>query len=217
MSINLRSAAGAIIAGADEAAVGLHVIQKPIKGDHYRTAVALTMATSQAANSRLFELRNTHASRLIIPTRIRVCFLPIGTITTAYNAQLGLFRLTGFTAVDTTNTVTPTSSVKRSTMAAYPGNAAVRHNTIAGAANGMTGGTLVKDAQAMALYGTYAVTAAAGTTAVWQEMLDENFGSHPPTFAQNEGFEIENVIVGSGTSNVAVAMIDVAWAEVAAF
>ncbi len=220
MGIQIQGNGGTIadIGGSTFRAVHTHV--KPLEYGalgHYRTAVKLTMATSQAANSRLFEIRNTHATNLIIPTRLRVGILPAGTITTAYAMELALFRCTGFTAVDTTNTVTPTTSVRRTSMAAYPGGAAVRHNTIAGAANGMTGGTLTKDANSSASMFAWVATAAATTIPQWAELLDDVNGTHPFVFAQNEGFEVENVVVGSGTANVIQVVIDCSWAEVAAF
>jgi hypothetical protein len=198
-----------------------HMVVKPIPATigHYRTSVVLTMATTQAANSRLFEIRNT-STNLIIPTRIRVGMLTTGTVTTAYAFQLGLFRCTTFTAVDTTNTVTPTTTVKRTTgMTAYPGNAAVRYVTVAGAAAGMTGGTLTKDANPIGNYVAWTHTAAPGivTAMVTQELLDDVNGTHPLVLEQNQGFEIENVIVGSGTANVVTVLIDVSWAEAAAY
>lgn len=175
------------------------------------------MATTQAANSRLFEVRNTHASNLLVLTRCFLMAAPAGTVTTGYTAEFGLFRLTSFTAVDTTNTVTPTASVKRTSMAAYPGGAAVRHNTVAGAAAGMTGGTLTKDAQALSTMIAPMSTLAATSVNYFREMVDDINGTHPLVVAQNEGWEIENVVVGSGTANVVHVVCDVSWAEVAAF
>jgi hypothetical protein len=199
----------------------LHTLQYPLPHGslgHYRTAVKLTMAVSQAANSRLFELRNTHATNLIIPTRIRVIGAASGTVTTGYLGEIGVWRLTAFTAVDTTNTVTPTSSVKRTDgMAAYPGGAAVRHVTVAGAAAGMTGGTLTKDGNQVGSALFVASTLAANSTVALAELLDDVNGTHPLVFKQNEGFEIENVVVGSATANAVQISIDVCWAEVTAF
>lgn len=198
----------------------LRVEQKPVEYGslgHYRTSVKLVMATTQAANSRLFEVRNTHATNLLVLTRCYVMVAPAGTITTGYTGEFSLFRLTSFSAVDTTNTVTPTSSVKRTSMAAYPGGAAVRHNTLAGAAAGMTGGTLTKDAQALASMIAPLSTLAASSVAYSREMVDDTNGTHPLVCAQNEGWEIENVVVGSGTANVAHVVCDVSWAEVAAY
>lgn len=213
------------IAAVGEKATGatgaLHVIQRALPSSigHYRTSVVLTMATTQGANSRLFEIRNTHATNLVIPTRIRVGAMVTGTVTTAYLFRLGLYRCPTFSAVDTTNTVTPTTSLKRASMTAYPGNANVRHVTIAGAAGGMTGGTLTKDANEAGTYMMYAAGAAPAAQTVFNttELLDDVNGTYPWTFVQNEGFEIENVTVGSGTANVVTVLIDVSWAEVAAY
>lgn len=198
----------------------LHVHVKPLEYGslgHYRTAVKLTMATTQAANSRLFEIRNTHATNLIVLTRCRIRAGAAGTVTTGYMGEFSLFRCTSFTAVDTTNTVTPTSSMKRTSMAAYPGGAAVRHVTVAGAAAGMTGGTLTKDGNAQGGLIVPLFTLAATTPVGEAELVDDINGTHPYVFAQNEGFIIENVVVGSGTANVVHVYIDVAWAEVASF
>lgn len=196
-----------------------HITQKPIPASvgHYRTAVKLTMATTQGANSRLFEIRNTHATNLIIPTRIFVMAAAAGTVTTGYLGEFGLWKLTGFSAVDTTNTVTPTSGVKRGSMTAYPGNAAVRHVTVAGAAAGMTGGTLTKDGNMLASLVVPLFTLAATTPVVWREMFEDIQGSHPLVLTQNEGILIENVVVGSGTANVVHVVIDVSWAETSAY
>lgn len=221
MGIQVIGNGGTIADVGEFASKPLHVVVKPIPTSvgAYRTSVVLTMATTQAANSRLFEIRNT-STNLIVPTRIRVGALTTGTVTTAYAFQLDLFRCTTFTAVDTTNTVTPTTSVKRTTgMTAYPGNAAVRYVTVAGAAAGMTGGTLTKDANPLGSYVAWTHTAAPGaiTPMVTAELLDDVNGTYPMVLAQNEGFEIENAIVGSGTANVVKVLIDVSWTEVTAY
>lgn len=212
--------AGAVVADVGEKAnAPLHVVTKalPATVGHYRTAIKLTMATTQAANSRLFEIRNTHATNLLVLTRCFVMVAPAGTVTTAYLGEIGLFRCTTFSAVDTTNTVTPTTSVKRASMSAYPGNAAVRYVTVAGAAAGMTGGTITKDAQALGSLLFNATTFAAGSTPFSREFVDDVNGTHPLVMVQNEGFELENVVVGSGTANVVHVAIDVSWAEVSAY
>ena len=180
------------------------------------------MATSQAANSRLFELRNS-SSNLIIPTRVRGTAFTSGTVTTGYTFEMGLYRLTGFTALDTTNTVTPTSSVLRTSFTAFPGSGAqVRHVTVAGAAAGMTGGTMTKDAQLISsfryLTGTAAPTAPFYANDHMHDFLDQSPGfTQPLVLAQNEGIEIENITAGSATSNVVSVYLEVGWYEVAAF
>lgn len=221
MGIQVVGAGGVVAEVGEFSSKAQHVSIRPIPSSvgAYRTSVVLTMATTQAANSRLFELRNT-STNLIIPTRIRVGMLTTGTVTTAYAFQLDLFRCTSFTAVDTTNTVTPTTSVKRTTgMTAYPGNANVRYVTVAGAAAGMTGGTLTKDANPIGslVAWTHTAAPAAITPMNTTELLDDVNGTHPIVLEQNQGFEIENAIVGSGTANVVKVLIDVSWTETTAF
>lgn len=204
------------------AGASLHTVTKPIAYGslgHYRVAARVSMATSQNANSRLFEVRNPSATALIIPTRLRVSILPAGTVTAAYRMELDLFKLTTFTAVDTTGTVTPganPSAKRTSTMTAAP-QAAIRWVTAAGAAGGMTGGTLTKDANPAAIHQGWVATAAATTVPLVAEMLDDVNGTHPFVFAQNEGFEIENIVAGSGTANVIDVMVDFSWAEATTF
>ena len=219
MSIQVQGNNGVVAEVSGTTFRALRVELKPLEYGslgHYRTTVKLVMATTQAANSRLFEVRNTHATNLLVLTRCFLMVAPGGTVTTGYLAEFGLWRLTNFSAVDTTNTVTPTASMKKTTMAAYPGGAAVRHVTIAGAAAGMTGGTLTKDGNALASLIAPAFTLAATTPVPSRELVDDTNGTHPLVCGQNEGWEIENVVVGSGTANVVHVVTDVSWAEVAA-
>jgi hypothetical protein len=136
---------------------------------------------------------------------------------TAQENSVDCYRCTSFTVSSTTNTVTPVSSVKRTSMAAYPGGAAVRHLTLAGAAAGMTGGTRTKDTQAFATL-PYNVAAAINTTSIWGPLdaLDDVNGTHPFVFAQNEGIWIENRVLNV-TSYGITWFIDFNWAEVVAF
>jgi hypothetical protein len=199
----------------------LHTQIKPIPYGslgHYRMSVRFALATSQNANSRLWEIRNSHATNLIIPTRMEVSILPAGTITAAYRLELDLFKVTSFSAVDTTNTVTPStpSSKRGATMAGTPG-AIFRHVTVAGAAAGMTGGTLTKDAVAAGIAQCWVATAAATTIPYRKEMLDDVNGTHPLVLGQNEGLELENVVAGSATANVVDVAIDFSWCETDAF
>jgi hypothetical protein len=219
MAIQLQGNSGAV---AEVGAIlrSLNITPKALEYGslgHYRTAVRIVGTSVQAANSRLFEIRNT-AANLIIPTCINVSVAQIAAGTAQENS-VDLFKCTAFTAVDTTNTVTPTSSAMKTTgMAAYPGGAAVRHLTLAGAAAGMTGGTLTKDANALATF-PYFVNTAVPTTpnAVWGpfDMLANiaGYAKHPLVLAQNEGFEIENRVLNVTTFGICF-YIDVSWAEV---
>lgn len=214
---------GALQGVGAESQSASHATIKPIPYGalgHYRTSVRILSTAAQAANSRVFEIRNTHATNLIIPTRLNVRAIQVAAGTLQENS-LDVYRCTAFTAVDTTNTVTPVTSVKRASMAAYPGGAAVRHLTLAGNAAGMTGGTLTKDTQFFATF-PYMVTAGVAT-ATYQppqwgpyEVLDDVNGTHPFAFVQNEGLIIENRVLNVTSYGIAW-YIDFSWAEVTAY
>lgn len=220
MSIQIQGNGGTVVEVGGTAFRAAHVHQKPLEYGalgHYRTSVRIVSAAAQVANSRIFQIRNTHATNLIIPTRLTLRALQIAAGTAQENS-LDCYKLTAFTVVDTTNTVTPVSSVKRgATMAAYPGGAAVRHVTLAGAAAGMTGGTLTKDTQFFATF-PYNVAAAISTTFMWgpYEALADVHGKHPFTLVQNEGIGIENRVLNVTSYGIAW-YIDFSWAEVAAY
>lgn len=199
---------------------GVHAHLKPLEYGalgHYRTSVRVVLSAAQAAASRLFELRNT-GSNLIVPTRIEVTTLPVGSVDTPYLAVISLFKCTGFTAVDTTNTTTPPVSVMRTSgMSGAPGAAAVRYLTASGAAAGMTGGTLTKESLPMASLMAWMASAAPTSMPVTKQWGRLTSDEHPPVFVNNEGFEIENVNLGSATYNAIQVLIEVSWAEVTAY
>lgn len=188
---------------------------------HYRVNHRCLLANTQAANSRLFEVRNTHASNLIVPTRLVLKWIQTGTHTAAIEDSLDVFKVTGFSAVDTTNTVTPVPSVKRTTGMTVPASsiAAIRGVTVAGAAAGMTGGTLTKDSSSIGQLPQWLLAAlpTAGTIVVqFIDNFDDVNGTHPFVFAQNEGFIIENRVL-LGAAAASSVYIDFSWAEVSAY
>lgn len=215
------SRVGEVAAGVGGSTAGLHVFNRPIPSSigHCRVNHRCAIVATQAANSRLFELRNTHATNIIIPTRLNIQWIQTGAHTAAIEDSLDVFKVTGFTAVDTTNTVTPVASMKRASMTAAPGGAAIRGVTIAGAAAGMTGGTLVKDGGSIGQLPQWMLAAlpTGGTVfPMTREMLDDVNGCHPLALAQNEGFIIENRVLLGAAAGSSV-YIDFCWAEVAAF
>src|SRR5712691_5625734 len=222
MSIQFQGAGGVVAEVGGAVFRGLHVHAKPLEYGalgHYRTSVRFAIIAAQAANSRLFELRNS-ATNLIIPTRLLIKWFQTAAHTAAIEDSLDVFKLTGFTVNSTTATVTPTLSVKRgATMAAAPGGAAVRHVTVAGAAAGMTGFTATKDANAIGqtpLWLTLAFADPAQRNMVVTDNFDDVNGTHPFVFAQNEGYEIENRVLLGAAAGSSV-YVDASHAEIAAF
>lgn len=217
----IEGGVSAALAGVGlESSSAQHVTVKPIPYGslgHYRTTVRFAIVASQAANARLWQIRNTSATNLIVPTRLEVRWTHTAAHTAAILDQLALYKLTAFTAVDTTNTVTPTISLKRTSMGAT--TAQIRHVTVAGLAAGMTGGTLTKDGNALSMIEQWLLLAqptAGVITPINKELLDDMNGTHPLVLAQNEGLGLENVValgVAAGSSVV----VDFSYAEVTAF
>lgn len=180
---------------------------------HYRTNHRCALVNTQAANSRLFELRNAHATNLVIVTRLVIRWLITGAHTALIEDSLDVFKATTFTVVDTTNTVTPTTSVKRlAGMTASPG-AVVRGLTVAGVAAGMTGGTLTKDGNSVGqlskLIGTAAPTSQEPSLL---DVFDDVNGTHPFVFSQDQGLIIENRVL-LGAAAASSVYIDCSWVE----
>lgn len=185
---------------------------------HYRVNHAFFIANTQAANSRLFSVRNT-GTNLIIPTHLIIKWLLTGAHTAALLDTLSLFKCTGFTVSDSVSTVTPVASRKRTSMAAAPGNVEIRGVSVAGAAAGMTGGTLTKDGGSFAQLPQW-LLAALPTAAVVpdarMDVFDDVNGTHPFAFAQNEGFELENTTL-LGAAAASAVYVDFSYAEVATY
>src|ERR1700740_3169564 len=90
-----------------------------VKG-HYRFGGLIPLQNTQAAAARLFTLRNV-GPNLLIPTRL-VLHAIQSAAGTAQQAAIGVYRLTGFTASDNTNSSALTASVMstRGDMATAP-------------------------------------------------------------------------------------------------
>jgi len=218
VAIQLQGNGGTVVEVGGTVFRAMHMHVKPIEYGalgHYRVTHRCLLAAAQAAASRVFEGRNTHASNLIVATRFMVRTVQ-SAAGTAQDNSLDVFRDTTFSAVDTTNTVTPTAIVKRTaTMAAGPGSLAVRGVTATGVAAGMTGGTRTPDASPFAQH-PISVQAAVQWPFNATDLLDDVNGTHPFVWAQNEGFEVQNRVLNVTTYGV-MAYFDFSWAEVTAF
>lgn len=217
MALQLQLENGSLIGGGGTVFKGASVHAKPI--DHgsfgqYRGSFALSMLPGQSSGSRLVELRNS-ASNWIIPTKVEVTVLPIGSVAVPYPLYIGLSRCTSFSAVDTTNVGTPSISPMKSTMPAAPGGAQVRHVTTVGHASGMTGGTLTKDSGYLSILAAWMASVSSSSQPVTRDLVaGVKQDMHPLICANNEGFVLEHVSTGSGTANGVVVLVDLAWAEV---
>lgn len=221
MAVIEGGASGAIAGVGAETGSPLHISAKAdafgVLG-HYRTSHRAVLVNVQAANSRLFEFQNSGANLMVIKA-IRIFLLQTGVHTAAIEDSIDIFKCTGFSVIDPNNTVTPAVSKMRASMG-NNANAVVRGVTVAGASAGMTGGTLVKDAQPLKQYPIWLLAAVPTTVptnfveGIW--IPDTGSGEHPLVLANNEGFEIENrVLLGAAAADSFYC--DVAWAEVTAY
>lgn len=210
---------GEVATGATGA---LHMTMRPIPASvgHYRTNHRCALVNTQAGNSRLYEIRNTHASNLLITTRLLTKWMSSSAHTAFIEDSLDVYKVTSFSVVDTTNTVTPTTSLKRASMSAT--SAAIRGVTVAGAAAGMTGGTLTKDGNSIGQHPKILAQAVEATTETTprtpdvMDHFDDVNGTHPFVFIQNEGLIIENRVLLGAAAGSSV-YIDHSFAEVTAY
>lgn len=185
---------------------------------HYRTTHRCAIVNNQAANSRLWTIRNS-GTAFIVPTRMTVQVLPTGNHTAAIEDSFDLYKCTGFTVSDNTNQVTPaTSVIDGSKMAAAPGHGEIRGLTAAGNSAGITGGTLVKDTNPLYQLPVFFL-ATLSTTLVQtfsRDFFNEDMGEHPLVLAPNEGLELENRVL-LGAAAAASVYVDFSYAEMSAF
>jgi hypothetical protein len=216
MAIQVQGNSGVVTEVDDTSTRALRTVVKPVgygSLGHYRATINVLSVAAQVAGARILVLRN-NAANLIIPTRLTMRAIQVAAGTAQENA-IDVFKLTGFTVLDTTNTTTPVAEVKRvSGMAAAPGGAQLRASN---AAAGMTGGTSVTGTAALGSL-PYNVAAAINTSSIWgpTEVFDDVNGTHPLVLAQNEG-----LVVANRTLNVTSYGIrwyfDLAWVETTAY
>src|SRR5437867_10672158 len=183
---------------------------------HYRVTHQCAVIALQAANSRLFEIRNSSATNFLVPTRLDIKWLQTAAHTAAIEDSLDVFKVNTLSAVDTVNTVTPVTVVKHTAkMLAAPAAAVVRGVTLAGAAAGMTGGTLTKEGSAIAQLPQWLLLAQPTGSTVFTQLLDsfwDGNGTHPLVLAPNEGLIVENRVLLGAAAGSSV-YIDLSWAE----
>lgn len=183
----------------------------------YGSAARVSIVAAEVANARLLELRNPSASLLVVITQLRIQWIQTVGLTTQTLGEIEVFRLTNFTAVDTTNANALAAIPKRSI---YPAATAQTLNAGgAGVANGMTGGTLTKSSVAINRLSMLLQTAVPTSQFDPGQELRclTNYPWNPPlVLAQNEGVLVENrnVMPAAGGS---VVTIEIDWAEVRSY
>lgn len=215
--INDPNVAGNIMTVGQVAAVPAHFVSRALQASgHYRFSHRFDLANTQAANSRVFEIRNTHATNLMILEKLRISWIQVGIHTVAIQDSLDVFKATGFTAVDTTNTVTPAETRLRTSFPAS--DFTVRGVTVAGAAAGMTGGTVTVEANPFTQLPIWLLAAVPTAGPTVFNVLEYILSREEMPFAliQNEGLVIQNRVLLGATAGSTV-FIDCEVAEVTAY
>jgi len=205
------------IAGVGEVAQSpVHVVLKPHKSaaGHYRSIARFLLAATQAAGSRVWAVRNPHATLLLVPTRL-VLRTVQSAAGTAQDNSLDLFKCTSYTVDETTNIATPGTHLKRTSMTASAA-ANIRQVTATGVAAGMTGATRTPAATAFAQAPISVMAAVQWEVNTFDLLEDGGKGAHPWVFAQNEGIEIQNRVLNV-TSYGVMVYVDFEWTELTAF
>ncbi len=222
----LEGGTSAVLAGVgNEAAKALHVTGKPLpagSGGHYRCSTRTRLVNTQAANSRLFEIRNPSATLLFVLLKLHIQWFTLATDahTATIEDSLDIYKATSFSVVDPTGSpITPLTTKARTS---DPSSVVeVRANALAGLAAGITGGTLTLEASPYAQLGK-ALLAAPVATAVpppKDELLlipELGDAQHPMVFAQNEGLVVANRVL-LGAAAASSVYINAQWAEVSNF
>lgn len=221
MAVIEGGVSGALTGVGVESGSPQHVVCKPDPAGalgHYTTSHRTALVASQGANSRLFEIQNAHATNLVVVHQVRVVVQQTAAMTAAIETSIDMFKCTGFSAVDTTGTVTPVASKMRTSFGNAGAN--LRGVTVAGAAGGMTGGTLTKDTAPLHQTPIWLLLAVPTGGPVPREEYvwapDVAAGESPLILVQNEGLIIENR-VALGVAAGASVHIHCVWSELTAY
>lgn len=212
-----------------EAASPLHAVTKPTPYGalgHYRIAATTgTLAAALAANSQLFYLRWTDATRFCVITRFKASFQTLTPFTAATLTDFG-FDLFKATAVSAGGGGTDLGALVKTRMRTTGMGASLLD--VAGAMRISTTGlltaltTLDATAIAQSIGDPNQTNPAGGTeeprvndpTLLFQ--TDVASGEHPLVLGQNEGLVLRNRTVwpAAGTG---IVQIELSWAEVTAY
>ena len=214
MGIQILGQDGASVVAVDPTFDAMRVSLRPAEVVAWQSLGAKTgNATTVAANGSIFSLRNISANLLMI-RRVGVGFVLTTAFTTAQILELGLIFARAFTASDSGGTAIAItgSNTKARTSLATPTSMDARISTTAA----LTAGTKTKDANHLGLVGAWCGAVGAGIAPSLNNLWSHDAGDYPIILNQNEGINIDNVIV-MGAAGVGTIYVNVEFAEVASF
>lgn len=172
------------------------------------------IAATLAADSTLFSLRNTDASKLILVNRLEVAGIVAGTVTAGVDFDLAAFVARSFSASDTGGSAVTPSKLRSTLDASVIAAADLR---VAGTA-GLTAGTRTLDTSPLArVMGTTGTAVGTSFFGGKVPLIETNPGDLRLLLGQNEGLVITNAGTAgpiTGTFNV---MVNLEWLEIEAY
>jgi hypothetical protein len=197
------------------------VVPKPIEFaglGHYRLATTVALVVTQAANGTLFSFRWGDATRFCVLQKLRLELLQTTAATATIMPSYQVFIARSFSLSDsagTAITLTGNSMKKRTSGMGTTLVTDIRKSAVAA---GLTAGTRTLDAEPIIEMATNSTITTPNPAAYRKELeMDAGDGVHPYVFAQNEGFIVRGPTVVFGAAGTANLLVDVAWAEVAAY
>lgn len=183
---------------------------------HYRVTTTVPLVVTQAANGTLFSFRWGDATRLCAILFIRLECLQTAAATATIMPSFEVFTARSFTTSDsvgTALTLTGNSFKKRTSM----GTTLVTDIRKSAVAAGLTAGTRTLDADPILQMTTNQSITTPNPTS-YAKAIDFGDGFvHPIVLAQNEGFIVRGPTVVFGAAGTANLVVDIGWAELAAY
>ena len=167
--------------------------------------------TAAAANAAVFSFRNLAANPVIV-RRVGIGFIATTGFTAAQELSWGLKVARAFSASDTAGNpvaLTGSNCKARTSLGALTSNDCRIASTAA-----LTAGTKTLDANDLGVIGAYAAATAAGTllAPAPSNLLSHDAGDYPLVLAQNEGFNIMNLVT-MGAAGVGTLYVNMELAE----
>jgi len=184
---------------------------------HYRLATTVPLVVTQAANSTLFSFRWADATRFCVLQKFRLAVLQTAPQTATQGLRYQAFFARSFTASDSVGTqiTTTGSNMKKRTSHGTSLVTDIRKSAVAA---GLTAGTRTLDSDPFVeLAHVHTITNI--NSAVSEKQLDTDAGDgvHPFVLSQNEGIIVRGPTTVFGAAGTADLLVEMAWAEVAAY
>ena len=197
------------------------VVPKPIEFGafgHYRLATTVALVVTQAANGTLFSFRWGDATRFCVLQKLRLEIMQTAAATATIMPSYQAFIARSFTASDSAGTAITITGNNMKKRTSGMGTTLVTDIRKSAVAAGLTAGTRTLDAEPIIELATNSTITTPNAITYRKELeMDAGDGIHPYVFAQNEGFIVRGPTVVFGAAGTANLLVDLAWAEVAAY